>query len=155
MKKCLSLFMLMCLFLTSSYVFAEGDIDCILTPAEGKIPYPHEVQIDRRVIINEIPDEEKTISLEKAEKNKIWEKYGYTKEEFDNFPDSLRDAMLFTPEEIGKSFGVPTREDFARWAEKEQQEKQRAESEAKIIPTNIVTPRSSANEVRNAVGEFI
>ena len=96
------------------------DAYCVSTPDDEPVPYPPEApddwidDIDGE--INALPN---SISLEEAEANKIWEDYGYTKEEFDKFPDALKNAMLYEPEEIGKSFGVPTREDLARWNEKE------------------------------------
>ncbi len=149
MKKYLSLFIVMSLVVTSFSVFAVTKNDYILTPDEGEVPYPPQVSTSGQVVVNELPIVENDITLEEAEKSKIWEKYGYTKEEFDNFPSSLREAMLFTPEEIGKSFEVPTKEDFARWEAKEKSEKLRLSSE-----TSTMNMRSSANEVRNAVGEF-
>lgn len=135
MKKYLSLLIAMCLVITSFSVFASTENDYILTPDEGEVPYPPEVSTNSQIVVNALPIEENNITLEEAEKNKIWEKYGYTKEEFDAFPSSLREAMLFTPEEIGKSFEVPTKEDFARWEAKEKSEQLRLSSETSTMNT--------------------
>lgn len=144
MKKYLSLLIVMCLVITSFSAFAATENDYILTPDEGEVPYPPEVTKSNQVVVTELPIEENNISLEEAEKSKIWEKYGYTKDEFDEFPESLRLAMLYEPEQIGISFDVPTREEIAEWEEKE-----------KTVLTENNNTRSTANEVRNAVGEFI
>lgn len=144
MKKYLSLLVALSLVLTSFSVFAAVENDYVLTPDDGEVPYPPEVTINSQVIVTPLPIDEKNITLEEAEKSKIWEEYGYTKEEFDNFPESLRLAMLYEPEQIGISYDVPTRKDLAEWKEKERNV---------ILESN--STRSTANEVRNAVGEFI
>lgn len=150
MKKYLSLLIALSMVLTSFSVFATSENNYVLTPDEGEVPYPPEVTVNSQVVVTPLPVDEKNITLEETEKNKIWEKYGYTKSEFDAFPSALREAMLFTPEEIGKSFEVPTKEDFARWEAKEKAEQLRISSD-----TSTTNTRSTANEVRNAVGEFI
>lgn len=143
MKKYLSLLTTICVIAMSISVYAATENDYVLTPDEGEVPYPPEIT-NSQIIVTELPTEESRISIEEAEKSKIWENYGYTKEEFDEFPESLRLAMLYEPEQIGISFDVPTREEVAEWEEKE-----------KSVLRENSSMRSTANEVRNAVGEFI
>ena len=143
MKKYLSLLVALSLVLTSFSVFAAVENDYVLTPDDGEVPYPPEVTINSQVIVTPLPIDEKNITLEEAEKSKIWEEYGYTKEEFDNFPESLRLAMLYEPEQIGISYDVPTRKDLAEWEEKERNV---------ILESN--STRSTANQLNSeyAVG---
>lgn len=149
MKKILVICLMFILIISSISVFAASsqysdNVYCVSTPDDEPVPYPPEISSSEE---NYFDNEINNASLEEAEKSKIWEEYGFTKEEFDNFPDALRNAMLFEPEEIGKSFGVPTREDLARWEEKE--------NEINAANNEDFSTQSTTNEVRNAVGEFI
>lgn len=54
-------------------------------------------------------------------------KFGFTKEEFNELPISLRKAILTEPEEIGKSFQIPTKEEWERSKEIEKRKMEEIE----------------------------
>ena len=79
----------------------------------------------------------------------IWTEFGFTREEFNEFPRGLRKAMLLQPEEIGVSFNVPTREEL------EENRLAGIERERQTANDPPVPPLLCSTERRNFVGTMV
>ena len=118
LNKVISIGLAVLIILPASYslVFADtigsDDINRVLTPDDGVVPYPPENGSHNMLFEEEILEIQ---NLDEAAKEELWKKHGYTKEEFDALPYGLKNAIINQSEELGKSFNIPTKEEMEKW----------------------------------------
>lgn len=77
----------------------------------------------------------------------LCEQYGFDKEEFNELPAALRKAILTEPEEIGKSFSIPAKEELRK---REILEQEKMQNIIELKPM-----RALKGEVINKVGTYV